>query len=247
MNQNDFSDFHALLEDCMAMWGGQPSAKVAAMWFGCLSAHSVDEVRSAFIDHMRDPANGKFEPKPAHIIEQLERAAKKDGRPGVEEAWAMSLSAKNERDTVIWTSECSQAWFVAKPVLDAGDEVGARLAFKEAYARLVAEARARKEPTDWQLSIGFDKEKRRSAINEAVEAGRIPPARHIEYQPSDILMIETSVNMPAEIAEKLKELRKSLASSQFNKSESERERTSALKKAQQEKADAYLQKDKSDD
>jgi hypothetical protein len=45
MNQNDFSDFHALLEDCMAMWGGQPNAKVAAMWFGCLSAHSVDEVR----------------------------------------------------------------------------------------------------------------------------------------------------------------------------------------------------------
>lgn len=240
MQQNDFSDFHAVLEDCLSMWGGQPSAKVAAMWFACLSAHGLDDVRMAFVAHMRDPANGKFEPKPAHIIEQLERAEKRDGRPGVEEAWAMSISALDEYDTIIWTRECAQAWWVAKPVFDLGDEVGARMAFKEAYGRMVSEARARKEPVSWEASIGFDRDRRREVINSAIEAGRLPASMRIEAPKSDLMAIAFSNQMSPEIRKKLDDLKKSFTEKKFESNDSDRQKTMNLKKIQQEKAEAYL-------
>lgn len=239
MQKSDFDDFNGLLTDCLAMWGVAPTAKQSAMWFACLSAYGIDDVRAALIAHMRDPAGGKFEPKPAHIIEQLERAAKSDGRPGVEEAWAISIAAKNESDTVIWTRECLQAWAIAKPILDCRDEVGARMAFKEAYTRLVSEARKRREPVAWEASIGFDKDKRREAVNNAVEAGRIPPGVRIEYQPADMLMLERSTAMPDYVREKLKELRNKFSAPKVPAGNDALEKTKALKKAQADRVKNY--------
>ena len=63
----------------------------------------------------------------ADVISRLD-----DGRPGVEEAWAMI--PKSERDTCVWTEEMAAAFGIAAPLMES-DEVAARMAFKEAYVK----------------------------------------------------------------------------------------------------------------
>ena len=248
MNKSDFSDFQQMLSACLSMWDAAPRPEVIAMWFRALSKYDLPIVAAGFNAHVCDPINGKFAPKPAHIIEQIEGAHRDDGRPGPEEAWALSLKARDEYDTVVWTHECVQAWAVAKPVMDLGDDVGARMAFREAYTRLVDEARARREPIAWEVSEGFDKERRRIAVAEAVEAGRIAPGHYLALtQPTELLAIgmdhqESQHGIPPSIRERLQQLRDSFAAQYDGPSQAdyERERTAELKRQQQAKIDAYL-------
>jgi hypothetical protein len=245
MKQADFDAFHAILSDCLSVWSGPPSASIIAIWFRTLAAYDLQTLSAAFSAHMRDPANGKFEPKPAHIIEQIERAAKNDGRPGPEEAWAISPGARDESDTVVWTHECVQAWAAATPIMAIGDEVGARMAFKETYARLVAEARARFEAASWEVSEGFDKERRRSAVGRAIEAGRIPAGKYAAIESITPLMLggsESAGGIPAAVREKLAELR-DLYTREYDwerEADLERERLAELKKIQADKAELYM-------
>lgn len=97
-----------------------------------------------------------------------------DGRPGVEEAWAMI--PRDEASSVVWTEEMAQAYGTASLLLDEGDRIGARMAFKEAYAKLVAEARDRKHPPKWTPSLGGDVAGRQLALIDAVRANRLPMA-----------------------------------------------------------------------
>ena len=245
MKQADFDAFHAILSDCLLMWGVAPSAGVTAIWFRTLSGYDLGTLSAAFSAHMRDPANGKFEPKPGHIVEQIERMAKLDGRPGPEEAWAISLSARSEDDTVVWTNECAKAWVSAKPVIDMGDEVGARMAFRETYSRLVAEARARFEAASWEVSEGFDKERRRIAVSEAVEAGRIPAGKYTAIEHSATLLLGGSrktTGIPDDVRQKLASLREQLTRRHDGPSEAdeERKRTDQLKRNQSQKADQFM-------
>lgn len=94
-----------------------------------------------------------------------------DGRPGVEEAWAMLPT--DESKTVVWTDEMASAWGVARPLLEAGDKVGARMAFKEAYAVAVAKARDERLRPKWTASLGDDKYGREPVLMEAVQKGRL--------------------------------------------------------------------------
>lgn len=248
MNQSDFESFRKLLTACLSMWGDAPSAEVSAMWFRCLAEYDMPTVSAAFNAHMRDPSNGKFAPKPAHIIEQIRAASANDGRPGPEEAWALSLKARDEYDTVVWTHECVQAWAVARPVMELGDDVGARMAFREAYVRLVNEARERREPVAWEVSEGFDKERRRLAVVEAVDAGRIAPGHYLALpKPADVLAIgmdgqQETQGIPPEIRQRLQELRSIFSRTYDGPSEAEleRARTAELKRLQQEKVAQYL-------
>ena len=174
-----------------------------------------DTVQAAFSAHLRDPVGGKFCPKPAHLIEQIALAQKMDGRPGAEEAWALSLAAKDEAETVVWTRECAQAWALCKPVMDLGDDVGARMAFREAYTRLVAEARARREPVAWEVSEGFDPERRRVAVCAAVDAGRVNPGHHLTLPNAGHTLLlgltGATKGVPQEIQERLQALRQQFA------------------------------------
>jgi hypothetical protein len=244
MKQSDFDAFHALLTSCLSMWDKAPSAAVSAVWFRSLAEFDMTALSAAFSAHMRDPVNGKFEPKPAHIIEQIERAAKQDGRPGAEEAWAISLTARDESDTVVWTNECAQAWSAAKPVMDMGDEVGARMAFKETYSRLVAEARSRFEAASWEVSEGFDSERRRIAVARAVEAGRIPAGRYAAIEHITPLMLSgpAAGGIPEAVRQKLAELREQFTRPYEGPSEAdlERERLAELKRAQAQKVEQFM-------
>jgi hypothetical protein len=101
----------------------------------------------------------------------LERIHATDGRLNGDEAWALAIRAVDESDTVIWTDEICGAWSIARPIYDARDRVGARVAFRDAYERLCSEARADNRPVRWAVSQGWDVEKRRVAVQGAVLAG----------------------------------------------------------------------------
>lgn len=105
-----------------------------------------------------------------------------DGRPGVEEAWAMAPKA--ESDTAVWTEEMAQAMGPVHSLLNSGDEIGARMAFKELYQKLCQSARDRNLPVSWTVSLGWDIHGRESAIRAAVESGRLTSKQAIIYLPN---------------------------------------------------------------
>ena len=96
-----------------------------------------------------------------------------DGRPGAEEAWAMI--PKDERGSVVWTTEMREAWAVAHPLLDIGDLIAARMAFKEKYPMLVQRSRDARQPVQWEISLGHDLIGRELVLLDAAEKGRISP------------------------------------------------------------------------
>jgi hypothetical protein len=102
----------------------------------------------------------------AAIIERLD-----DGRPGADEAW--SMMPFDEAQTVVWSDEMAAARGIVQPLLDECDKVGARMAFREAYTRLVAEARDARKPVNWTASLGHDPRGREGALRLAVENGRL--------------------------------------------------------------------------
>lgn len=102
----------------------------------------------------------------AAILERLD-----DGRPGVEEAW--SMMPFDERQSVVWSDEMAEAFGICGPLLGCNDKVAARMAFKEAYARLVAKARDVGKVVRWTPSLGHDPRGRAAVVNMAAAAGRL--------------------------------------------------------------------------
>lgn len=177
MRDADFDEFTQLLDaTCSLLSRGAytPNALNAALWFRSLVAHDLATVRAAFDAHIADPQRGRFVPVPADILAQVEGATANDGRPGAEEAWAIAVRGVDETETVVWTAEMAEAWGVARSVHATGDEVGARMAFREAYGRLVETARRHRQPVQWAVTEGHDAQRRQVAIAAAVQAGRLP-------------------------------------------------------------------------
>jgi hypothetical protein len=174
MRESDLPAFAAMLDDVYALLRpGQPlSATARAMFFRALAGHELGAVRTALDAHVRDPQRGRFAPVPADILAHLLEAEADDGRPGHDEAWAIAVRGTDEAATIVWTEEIAEAWGAARPVMAMGDEVGARMAFREVYDRLVAAARASRKPVRWSASLGHDPEGRERALAEAARLGR---------------------------------------------------------------------------
>lgn len=94
-----------------------------------------------------------------------------DGRPGPDEAWAMI--PQDEARSTVWTEEMSLAFGIALPLLIDGERVAARFAFREAYTKLVGEARDARRPVAWSPSLGTDQQGREVALRDAVDKGRM--------------------------------------------------------------------------
>ncbi len=106
-----------------------------------------------------------------------------DGRPGTEEAWAMI--PQDEQTSVVWSEEMAQAFGIASPLLEQGDKIGARMAFKEAYAKLVSKARDERLPAKWTPSFGEDKGGGQMAVSEALRHGRLSVDHAVSLLPLD--------------------------------------------------------------
>lgn len=102
----------------------------------------------------------------AVILEKLD-----DGRPGPEEAWAMI--PLDEAASVVWTEEMAEAFGIVGPLLADGDRIAARMAFREAYTRLLSVSRDARKPVRWTPSLGHDPRGRDAVVQDAVRLGRL--------------------------------------------------------------------------
>lgn len=106
----------------------------------------------------------------ADIIQRID-----DGRPGVEEAWAIvDRARKDANSTIVWTTEMAEAFGVVEHM---DDDIAARMSFKEAYKRSCEEAKLERIPVKWMPSLG-DYNGRSGPLLDAVRLGRLE-ASHV--------------------------------------------------------------------
>ena len=226
MLENDFGEFAELLDGTSHLLSrGKyvPNERNTALFFRALGRHPMEVVRAAFEAHIADPQRGQYVPNPADILAQIEGRAAVDGRPGAEEAWALASRASDQTETIVWTQEMAQAWEVSRSVMEMGDEVGARMAFKESYNRHVDDARRLRVPVAWSTSIGHDPAKRSIALARAQTMGLIggdevarlsgPGEASVSLQfllESSVKRNSQSIDDPEEIKRRAAELRERL-------------------------------------
>src|SRR5688572_23704153 len=163
----------------MQVYGSSIGSGAIAIWWAALSSYSLEEVRAGLSAHVTDSQVGRFAPKPADVIA---RVAEADGRPGPDEAWAQC--PLDEATTTVWTEEARLAFFDgAYQILEDGDRIAARMAFKDAYQKRVAQARKARQPIKWSASLGQDARGREAALLEAAEKGRLPRPYVVELLP----------------------------------------------------------------
>lgn len=168
MIDSDQSEFARLLKATMELYAQNPTRDATALWWASLRRYTLDQVRAAFSAHIQDPLRGRFTPKPADLIAALAEA---DGRPNADEAW--SHCPRSEAQTSVWTTETRAAFFEAAFGLIDDDPIAARMAFKGAYERHIAQARRELRAIKWAVSLGHDLHGRRPVIDQAVQLGRI--------------------------------------------------------------------------
>ena len=173
MQAEDRKEFNTLLVTAMAVYERQITGALADLFFAALGPYSIDQVRDGMARHLQDPADGKFSPKPADVIRQIQGAKAADGRPGKDSAWSIALCSLDDDETVVTTPEILAALESAKPLLAIRDKVAARLAFVEVYERLVTQARREGRPIDVIVSLGDDKARRQIAIEDGMRSGML--------------------------------------------------------------------------
>ena len=122
---------------------------------------------------------------PVAFIRRMAGAnAQADGRPGPEEAWArMPKGERVEDDSIVWCEEERNAYGASRSLLLDGDQIGARMAFKERYEKELADARAQGRPVRWIVSPGYDIEHRLATLATAVREKRMSLKSALNFVP----------------------------------------------------------------
>jgi len=170
-----------LLENLAAtaeLMGQQVSPIALSVMAEDLKDYRIEIVIEA-LSLLRRESKGHF--SLAAVIEKIE-VLQPDGRPGADEAWAMY--PHDEASTAVVTQEMHEAMYFAG---DLDDQVAARMAFKDAYTRIVAEKKRAGIAPAWKVSLGHDVAGRAPALAEAVRLGRIGSKEAIGLlHPSDV-------------------------------------------------------------
>jgi hypothetical protein len=157
-----------------------------------LADHPLDSVLAA-LKRCRREVSGRL--TLAVIIDRINAA---DGFPGADEAWA--IMSRPEGDTIVMTEQMGEAMQPARPLLADGDKIGARMAFKDAYTRIVADAREKRIKPKWFASLGHNKEGRAEPIAEAVRTGKLSLEHSLGLLSPDnqaqVLQLTGNVNHP---------------------------------------------------
>lgn len=140
----------------------EPAAKAIV---ARLSAYPLQAVLKA-LDKCQTEVTGRL--SLAAIVGRID-----DGRPSADEAWSTAILAGDEASTVVWTTETAKAYWSAASLLEQGDKVGARMAFRDVYEREVSNARQAGAATKWEATLGTDPYQREQAIQQAAELNRI--------------------------------------------------------------------------
>lgn len=238
MSEDDFERFCELLDDVAELRQLKVlGVRAKALFFQAVRRYPLALVEKAIQAHLIDADEGKYKTmiQPAHIIAQIEGAAANDGRPDADEAWAIAMRADDEAITVVWTDEISAALSAARPVLANGDKVGARMAFKSAYERLVTKARKELRPVRWIASLGHDVAQREDALQQAVALGQLPAPHVAALLPPPAP--SNSMGDDEVAAENIARLRKLVASA-LSPSEKRRRAAEEASKAERERLDS---------
>ena len=148
--------------------GNEIKPNVALVIVDDLSAYALDDVLQA-LTRVRRECSGKLTLK--MILDIL---ASLGGWLSANEAWAVALPAIDEAATVVWTPEIAKAFEVARPILEGGDKIGARMAFIPAYDRLIDHAKRESRTPSYEVSAGWDANMREVAMRQSVTAGLLP-------------------------------------------------------------------------
>lgn len=157
-----------------------PTKTVVKKFWKALKQYDINVVLAAFSKYER---NGTFSPKPSDILKII---AASDGRPEAEEAWGLVVRVADESETVVWTQEMAAAWAIAQPLMDNKGNVAARMAFKQHYERLIALSREQGTKASWEISLGYDQQRRTEAIKQAKDKGLISPERGDQFLIEDM-------------------------------------------------------------
>jgi hypothetical protein len=250
MVRGEFEGFQRLWAALAERYGRLPlSGASLALDFAALVGLSLSEVERGVEAHLQHPTDCRFFPMPGQVIANVRALAAADGRPGPEEAWAIGLAARDEAATVVWTAETAEAWDTARHVFALGDEVGARMAFREKYTTLVAAARAEGRPVEWQPSIGHDRDRVTDAIRAAAALGRrVEAAGHLMALPDargPVALLEgpSSTELLSEVAcaaiHRLRQRVTLSSDAEGGSGETHRYRSNELKALAKERAEAY--------
>jgi hypothetical protein len=158
-----------------AIHGRNLTEDAADMFLDDLADYAPDAVLNALRSCRKELRSF---PSIADIVGRIEAS---DGRPGVEDAWAMI--PQDEMGSVVWTDEMARAFSVANPLLKQGDAVGARMAFKEKYLQEVKTARESNTPVKWTPSFGYDPSLRQAAIQTAIDKKRLSHQEAVRHLP----------------------------------------------------------------
>lgn len=171
---------------------GQAISPMASSVMGEDLSKYPREIVFEALARLRREAKGRF--SLAAVIEQIEKL-QPDGRPGADEAWAMI--PRDEQISAMMTEEMAEAWGIALPLLNEGDQVAARMAFKEAYQRIIERNKQAGISLKWFPSLGRDPEMRTTVLQEAVRLGRLGAEHAERIVPPDVLNLPDHTTMLA--------------------------------------------------
>jgi len=194
MNANDRLAFFELLDLTYDMIGVGPAKIISpaakAMFFTDLERYPLDLISGSLAAHRADPERGKFTPKVADIVYQIERRRRVSWL-SADEAW--SQVPKIEGQPGLMNDVTAQALAVANQflALPRPDMTAARMAFKGCYERLVERAKLERRGPVYFVSPGGSYEEQQAIEQEAVRQGLLPA--RVE---AAVPLLETSKRTP---------------------------------------------------
>ena len=165
MKESEKVEFAQVIAGMAAIFRHEVKQDAVMIYWELFKNYDLSEFKLACSKCM---VENKFFPVPAEIIQHIP-SAQKNNHVGAEEAWAIAEEAMNEYSTVVLTNEILEAKVICQDLYDSGDKVGARMAFKDAYNRIIKTA----QPPRWKVSEGYDKARKQDAIRNALALGRL--------------------------------------------------------------------------
>lgn len=208
-----------------------------------LSAYPEPQVIAA-LRRCRAECNGRLTLR--EVIERIDQG--NDGHPAPNEAWGMLLAFVNDEGaTGFYTEQMQIAWRMCQPIIDAGDQVGARMCFLETYRKALDRAVERRQAPRWMVTLGTDLDRRKMELDGAIRRGMIsrdhaqsllPPPQQQDGEVAGLLKHEGAGGfLPQDsVAKKVQEIlatlrMKSDADTETPAMRAEQERNAAIEKA----------------
>lgn len=188
MLEQDKHPFAEIYSGVCATYGREANKEAMRTAWNALRQFSLEQVSRAYSAHVM---TSKFMPAPAEILDAISASNPAMRRPGADEAW---LRTPPEELSYWATDEMLGAWSVVAEEMhsERPDKVAARMAFKDAYSRLVDEAKLQGRPVRWSLVRGTRKDNLEDTVREGLRLGYLPPD-----EAHELLRIECDSAKPA--------------------------------------------------